>query len=86
MWISSCSSSLAAQLRGEGLRVAGDRGRVLGGRAVAQRERVHQRGEHSELQRGELDRAGFQLVGALLGAQQRDREVVEDEQHEHARE
>ena len=42
--------------------------------------------KHAELQVGEVDRASFQLVGTILRAQQRRRQVVEDEQNEDRRE
>ena len=74
---------VAAELDRQSLRVAGDRGGVAAGRLVAHAERPHERSEHAELQPDELDRARFQLLGAVLGAQQRDRQVLEDqEQHD----
>ncbi len=65
--------------RGDLARVAGDRGAVAGGRAVAQVERAEQRAEQRDLEAGELLRADLELVGALLGKQHRAKQVLEDE-------
>ncbi len=71
-----------AQLDGKLPRVARDGGRVACGHPIAQRERLHERGQHAELQRGEVDRARLQLVCAILRAQQRDRQVLEDQKQQ----
>ena len=47
----------AADRLGDRAGVARDGGRVAGGHPVAQRQRLDQRGEHADLQRGELRRA-----------------------------
>ncbi len=72
-------SHLARQRTG----VAGDGGGVASGHAVSQRKRLHERHEHAELHRGEAHRARLQLLGAVLRAQQRARQVLEDHEHEH---
>ena len=74
---------VAAQRGGELPRVASDGGRVARGHAIAQCERLDERRQHSELQRRQVDRACLQLVGAILRAQQRDREILEDQQQQH---
>ena len=70
------------ELGGKLLRVAGDGGRVACGHPIAQREGLDERRQHSELQGGKVDRARLQLVGAILRAQQRDRQVLEDQKQQ----
>ena len=66
-------------LGGDLARVAGDGGAVARGHPVAQVERAQQRGEQRDLEAGELAGAQLELVGALLGDEQRADQVLEDE-------
>ena len=73
---------VGANLSREFTRQAGDRRGMARRRAIAQRERLDERRKHTELKRSEVDRAGFELVGAILGAQQRDGQILEDQNHQ----
>ena len=58
----------------------GDRRRVASRGLVAHAEGPDQRAQDAELEADELARAGLELLGALLRAQQRHRQVLEDRQ------
>ncbi len=73
---------VAAELRRKRGRIGRDGGRVATGRLVAHAERANERAQNAELQAHELARARLEMLGALLGAQQRDRQALEDEQHD----
>ena len=70
----------APDLRRQGAGVAGDGGGVACGRPVPQGEGLDQRAEHPELERRQLARAGVELLGAVLRAQQGRDQVLEDGQ------
>ena len=64
---------------GDLARVAGDRGAVARGHPVAQVERAQQRAQQRDLEAGQLLGPQLELVGALLGEQQRPDQVLEDD-------
>ena len=80
MWTSSCSAVCATDVFGDRAGVARDGGAVAGRHAIAQRQRLDERGEDADLQRGELCRARFELFGSILGEQQLPRQDLEEEE------
>ena len=65
---------------GDLARVARHRGAVARGHPIAQVERAQQRAQHPDLEAGQLLAALLQLVGPLLGEQQRAEQVLEGDQ------
>jgi hypothetical protein len=69
-----------ARFLGDRPRVARHRGRVAGGHLVPQVEGAQHRAQHPHLEAGQLLAAQLQLLGPLLGDQQRAQQVLEGDE------